>query len=161
MPRLQDTTGRATIILLKAHLRCAMPALRYTGRVRDANKLAHVKPIFVSFVCTHLDYMREAYGYEMRRGAREPGQKAPIFAAFRDAWLPQALREIRAEMEALPVEEVEETTYLYKRNQNLARTHEPCITGIVGWETTTKDEPKRAEATREGGRATADGDTVE
>ena len=77
MPRLQDTTGRATIILLKAHLRCAMPALRYTGRVRDANKLAHVKPIFVSFVCTHLDYMREAYGYEMRRGAREPGQKAP------------------------------------------------------------------------------------
>ena len=35
--------------------------------------------------------------YEVRRGA--PGNKAGIFALFRDVWLPRALREMRAENE--------------------------------------------------------------
>jgi adenosine/AMP kinase len=132
MSLLKDFDGLATIVLLKAHLQ-RRKLVRWTGRDRDANKLAHIKPLFVSFVCAHLDYMREAYGYKMRRGAKEPGQKAQIFAAFRDVWLPRALREMRAEVEDVAVEEVEETTYLHKRNQALTK-REPCITGVVGWE---------------------------
>ena len=129
---LKDCAGadRATIILLKADLRRA-GRIRYTGRTHDANKLVHIMPLYTAFVCGHVDYFREMYGYELRRDT--PGQKAHIFGPFRDKWLPQALRELRAEENKVKVDDVEETTYLYKKNQRL-RKNVPCIQGVVGWE---------------------------
>ena len=93
---LKDCAGadRATIILLKAHLRRA-GRIRYTGRTHDANKLVHIMPLYTAFVCEHVDYFREMYGYKLRKNT--PGQKAHIFGPFRDKWLPQALRELRAD----------------------------------------------------------------
>ena len=77
---LKDCAGadRATIILLKADLRRA-GRIRYTGRTHDANKLVHIMPLYTAFVCGHVDYFREMYGYELRRDT--PGQKAHIFGA--------------------------------------------------------------------------------
>jgi hypothetical protein len=122
---LKDCAGadRATIILLKADLRRA-GRIRYTGRTHDANKLVHIMPLYTAFVCGHVDYFREMYGYELRRDT--PGQKAHIFGPFRDKWLPQALRELRAEENKVKVDDVEE-------NQRL-RKNVPCIQGVVGWE---------------------------
>ena len=37
----------------------------------------------------------------------------------------------------MPVDQVEETEYLYKRNQ-LLKTSEPCVQGVVGWEPVKK-----------------------
>jgi hypothetical protein len=48
-------------------------------------------PVFISFVLANLEYFREAHGYTLRRNRTIPGQKAHIFAPFRDAWFPQAL----------------------------------------------------------------------
>ena len=117
---LKDCAGadRATILLLKAFLRRA-GSLRYTGRVRDANKLVHILPLYTAFVLAHVEYMREMYGYELRRAT--PGQKARIFAPFRDSWLPQALRELRAEANKVAVDQIEPTAYLYKKNQRLRK----------------------------------------
>ena len=108
---LKDCAGadRATIILLKADLRRA-GRIRYTGRTHDANKLVHIMPLYTAFVCGHVDYFREMYGYELRKNT--PGQKAHIFGPFRDKWLPQALRELRAEENKVKVDDVEETTFL-------------------------------------------------
>ena len=133
---LKDCAGadRATILLLKAHLRRS-GSLRYTGRVRDANKLVHILPLYTAFVLAHVEYMREMYGYELRRAT--PGQKARIFAPFRDSWLPQALRELRAEANKVAVDQIEPTAYLYKKNQRLRKggaKDSPCIQGVVGWE---------------------------
>ena len=133
---LKDCVGadRVTIILLKAHLRRA-GSLRYTGRARDANKLVHIMPLYTAFVLAHVEYMREMYGYELRRAT--PGQKARIFAPFRDSWLPQALRELRAEANKVAVDQIEPTAYLYKKNQRLRKgdaKDSPCIQGVVGWE---------------------------
>ena len=85
---LKDCAGadRATIILLKADLRRA-GRIRYTGRTHDANKLVHIMPLYIAFVCGHVDYFREMYGYELRRDS--PGQKAQGGGqgAERRAWL--------------------------------------------------------------------------
>ena len=51
---LDAASHRATINLLKDHLRTA--PIRYTGHNRDANRLAHIQPLYVrpSFVLAHL-----------------------------------------------------------------------------------------------------------
>jgi hypothetical protein len=128
---LQDCAGsdRVTIMLLKAFLR-RVGRIRYTGRTNDANKLVHIMPLYTAFVCEYVDYFREMYGYKLRKNA--PGQKAHIFGPFRDKWLPQALRELRAEENKVKVEDVEETTYQCKKHQRL-RKNVPCIQGVVGW----------------------------
>ena len=117
---------RYTIDLLKAHVR-SLGYVQYTGIQHDPNKMLHIKGIYVSFVCAHLDYFCKNYGYTLRRA--EPGQKAKIFAPFRDEWLPVALREIRAEDTGKPVSQIEETTYKYKKNQLLS-TKQGCIQGV-------------------------------
>ena len=120
---------RYTIDLLKAHVR-SLGYVQHTGIQHDPNKMLHIKGIYVSFVCAHLDYFCKNYGYTLRRA--EPGQKAKIFAPFRDEWLPVALREIRAEDTGKPVSQIEETTYKYKKNQLLS-TKQGCIQGVTGW----------------------------
>ena len=108
---------RVTIILLKRHLRSVKGTpdeLVYTGKTTDANSLARLMPVFISFVLANLEYFREAHGYALRRNRTIPGQKAHIFAPFRDAWFPHALREIRAEDLGVPLDDVEETQYLYE-----------------------------------------------
>ena len=63
---LKDCAGadRATIILLKAHLRRA-GRIRYTGRTHDANKLVHIMPL-----CTHVHGLRvRARGLLAQRSA--------------------------------------------------------------------------------------------
>ena len=126
---------RLLMARVKAHLRRA-GRIRYTGRTHDANKLVHIMPLYTAFVCEHVDYFREMYGYEQRRAT--PGQKGRIFAPFRDTWLPRALRELRAELSGVPVDKVDATAYLLKRNQRLNK-NAPCMQAIVGWEWTTDD----------------------
>ena len=144
-PMTNVARDAATIRLLKAHLR-ATARLVYTGKTTDANTLLRIKPLFVSFVCAHLDYMRDAFGYKLRRTT--PGQKAAIFAPFRDVWLPRALREMRAEDEGKPADDVEETRYRHKRNQGLSRhgqpTGEPCVQAVLGWQLRDDTQPATA-----------------
>ena len=138
------------IALLKAHLR-KEAKIHYTGRKTDANKLAHIKPLYVSFVLAHLDFFKDTYKYTLDHKRTEPGQKSKIFKPFRDVGLPVALRQLRAEADHVSVEQVEPTEYLYKRNQVLKNTNEPCILGVVGWEPVKKrvvnvSEEKAADA---------------
>ena len=132
---------RVTIILLKRHLRSLKNTpdeLVHTGKQTDANSLVRLMPVFISFVLANLGYFREAHGYTLRRNRTIPGQKAHIFALFRDAWFPQALREIRAEDLGAPLDDVEETQYLYKKNQTLSRHGQnmaiPCVSAVQGWQ---------------------------
>ena len=64
--------------LLHAHL-ASKNLVTYTGRSADANKLAHILPIFQSFVLAHEPFMKTSFGYVKR--ADQPGQKARIFGA--------------------------------------------------------------------------------
>ena len=128
---LDAASHRATINLLKDHLRTA--PIRYTGHNRDANRLAHIQPLYVSFVLAHLPYLYDTYGYRMTPGKAVPGVKARVFAPFRDTWLPRALRELRAASSGVPVDQVDATAYLVKRNQQL-NSDAPCVQAIVGWE---------------------------
>ena len=128
---------KVTRILLKQHLRAANEIV-YTGKTTDSNSLLHLKPLYVTFVLANLPYFREAYGYQLRRGRTEPGQKAHIWAHFRDDWLPQVLRELRAEDEGKPLDEIPETQYKYKRNQTISfkgqPTTMPCVQAVIGWQ---------------------------
>ena len=133
--------NRVTVILLKRHLRSLKGTpdeLVYTGKTTDANKLARLMPVFISFVLANLEYFREAHGYALCRNRTIPGQKAHIFAPFRDAWFPHALREMRAEDLGVPLDDVEETQYLYKKNQTLSRHGQsmaiPCVSAVQGWQ---------------------------
>ena len=143
----------ATIDLLKSHIR-TLGWVQYTGREHDANKMLGIMPVYVSFVRAHLEYFEKQYGYKIRRGCDAPGQKAKIFAPFRDVWLPMALRAIRAEDLNVPVSEVEETAFLYKKNQLLSTSKKPCIHAIVGWVDTRRspgpEEDAEAPATEAG-----------
>ena len=88
--------------------------------------------VFESFVLAHLEFLRDTFGYKLR--ATKPGQKARIFAPFRDVWLPRALRRLHAERRGVSIKSVPRTRYLYKCNQTLKKTHAPCMNAIVGWE---------------------------
>ena len=88
----------------------------------------------MSFVLAHLGFFKETHGYTLHRDCKKPGQKAHIWPAFRDVWLPEALRSIRAEDAGVPIDAIPETTYRYKHNQVLGKSGEPCIQGVVGWE---------------------------
>ena len=125
-------TPNVTTLLLKSHLR-ATKRVQYVGDRLVQRKRVRLKPLFVEFVCKHLDFFRETHGYQLRPGCTQPGQKAHIFILFRDEWLPRALHEMRAEDEGKSIDAVPPTRYLYKRNQNLT-TEEPCMRSMHGWE---------------------------
>ena len=126
---------RETTDLLKSHLR-AEAKIVFTGKTTDVNTLLRLKPLYDSFVLAHTSFFKEKHGYTLIHP--KPGQKAKIFAPFRDRWLPQALQELRAEDEHTPLDETEPTRYLYKKNQCLSRhgepTGEPCVAAILGWQ---------------------------
>ena len=128
--------------LLKAHIRTATQ-IRYTGRQHGVNELLHIRPLYQAFVLANLDFFKTNYGYKLRPGHDKPGQKARIFSAFRDAWLPNALREIRAEDAGVHVDSIPETEYTYKKNQALSNTGERCIQGVRGWEDAVAENVKQ------------------
>ena len=134
---LDAASHDTTINLLKDHLRRTAP-IRYTGRLHDSNRLARIQPLYISFVLAHLPYLHDTYGYRMTPGKTVPGVKACIFGPFRDIWLPHALRELRAESLGVPVDKVDTTAYLVKRNQRL-NNNAPCMQAIIGWEFTPDD----------------------
>ena len=137
-----------TIALLTSHL-TAHPLVKYTGRKTGANEMAQIMPLFTSFVTHHLAHFKELYNYEISPQCTKPGSKTHFFGRFRDVWLPEALRQLRAEAEHVDVESIEPTVYLYKKNQNL-NSDEPCVQAIQGWEPMIK---KRKRTRAEGAAA--------
>mgnify|MGYP006090461633 CR=1 FL=1 len=70
--------------------------LYFNGINKNANKMAHILPLFQGFVMDHADFWAINYGYRMR--GDKPGPLSSIYPLFRDTILLQALIEMRAEV---------------------------------------------------------------
>lgn len=113
--------------LLKSHLRTSY-RLIYLGT--EAGGVNHPdralpKPIWTSLATAHPDRIP----HDQRIGT---GQNNRHYASFRDVWLPQALREIRAEDTGVAIEDIEPTEYAYKKGQVLS-TGGLQPRRIIGW----------------------------
>ena len=107
--------------------------LHYTGRTRNANKMAKVLPLFRGFVSAHAKYFDEHYSYKHR--GTGPGQLAKIYPVFRDRIVLVALCEIRVEfMESMGhTDELEPVCYVFKNTTRANGDATPRA--ILGWET--------------------------
>ena len=72
--------------------------LVFTGRTKNANKLARILPLFQRFVDDHASFFVDNFNYIPHGKA---GQRGSIFALFRDDILPTALRmeHVRSDVE--------------------------------------------------------------
>ena len=60
----------------------------YTGRIKNANKLARILPFYQGFVDAHASFFVDNFSYEP---VGKAGQRGEMFALFRDEILPAAL----------------------------------------------------------------------
>ena len=60
----------------------------YTGRMKNANKLARILPLYQGFVEAHASFFVDNFSYEP---VGKAGQRGEMFALFRDEILPAAL----------------------------------------------------------------------
>lgn len=132
-----------TIHLLKSHIR-ERRRIKYTGRTANATRLAKIYPIYKSFVLAHLDFCKSEWKYTLPRSGN-PGYKGPFYARFRDIYLKIALRELRAEYEGLPVDQVPETQYdcrekRFKESATTNRGSQPAPRAIFCWSSMEKEE---------------------
>ena len=104
--------------------------IRYSGRSKNANKMAKILPLYQGFVRDTADFWSLHYRYSMR-GAK-PGPLSPMYPLFRDRILLQALTEVRAEMKhgfdphnLPPLRYVMKHTPLTSAHTNFTDGHEP------------------------------------
>ena len=90
MQATEDGPEREAIELFKAW---SKGRLRYTGRGVNANKMAHILPLYQGFIRNHVDFWQSNFGYTFR-GAN-PGPLSKTYPLFRDRILPQSLAEMR------------------------------------------------------------------
>jgi hypothetical protein len=122
---------REAIELFKAWMRDAR-RITFTGRVKNANRLARILPLYQAFVLRNLTWFEEKMGYVPTRKGRRPGQLAHIYPFFRDHVLLQALREIVAEHDDVSVDEVPPMRFFYKKQCRRDGCAAPR--SVVGWE---------------------------
>ena len=72
--------------------------VRYTGRTKNANRMAKILPLFQGFVRDNAEFFRINFGYKWR--GSNPGQLSPIYPLFRDHICLQALTKIRNDIAA-------------------------------------------------------------
>ena len=60
----------------------------FTGRMKNANKLARILPLYQGFVEAHASFFVDNFSYEP---VGKAGQRGEMFALFRDEILPAAL----------------------------------------------------------------------
>ena len=87
-------------------------------------------PIFAAFAAEYPELFPHD---ENSKGA---GNSNKHYASFRDDRLPRALREIRAEALGVPVNDVEETEYMYKKE--LLKSGERAVRRVKGWQVLTE-----------------------
>ena len=121
---------REAIDLFKAHVR-KHKLLKYTGRVKNANRLARILPLYQGFVLAHLPWFEEKMGY-LQVKKRPPGQLAHIYPFFRDRVVLQALREVVAEEMRVSVDRAPPMSFSYKKQRRQDGKAAPR--SVVGWE---------------------------
>ena len=92
---MAESVEREAIDMFKVWVR---GKIYYNGRLKNANKMARIQPLYQGFVRDTAEFWGIHYHYSMR-GAK-PGPLSPMYPLFRDRILPQALTEIRNEMAA-------------------------------------------------------------
>lgn len=102
--------------------------IRYTGRTKNANKMARVLPLYQRFIRDTADFWALHYGYSMR-GAK-PGPLSPMYPLFRDRILLQALTELRNEM--VGEADLEPMRYILKHTPRV-RDGQLTPRAIHGW----------------------------
>ena len=91
--KMAESVEREAIDMFKVWVR---GKIRYNGRLKNANKMARILPLYQGFVRATAEFWGIHYHYSMR-GAK-PGPLSPMYPLFRDRILLQALTEIRAEI---------------------------------------------------------------
>ena len=122
---------REAIDLFKAHVR-KYKLVKHTGRVKNANRLARVLPLYRTFVLAHLNWFEEKMGY-LPGKKRRPGPLATIYPFFRDEVLLQALREVVAEDMEVSVDKIPPMSFSYKKQ--CRQDGKAAPRSVVGWET--------------------------
>ena len=105
----------------------------YNGRLKNANKMARILPLYQGFVRDTAEFWGIHYHYSMR-GAN-PGPLSPIYPLFRDRILLQALTEIRNEMavkEGVDPADLPPLRYVMKRSPRV-RDGQPTPRAICEW----------------------------
>jgi hypothetical protein len=121
---------REAIDLFKAHLK-KYKLVKYTGRIKNANRLARVLPLYQGFVLTHLKWFGEKMFYFQVK-KRRPGQLSHIYPFFRDKVVLQALREMVADDIGVSVDKVPPMSFAYKKQRR--RDGNAAPRSVIGWE---------------------------
>ena len=104
--------------------------LVFTGRTKNANKLARILPLFQRFVDDHASFFVDNFNYIPHGKA---GARGSIFALFRDDILPTALRmeHVRSDVEG-DLSTNQSHTRLMKRVRR--NNGQVSARSIQGWE---------------------------
>ena len=116
---------------LTAHLTTCHPVVflgRAAGGVNHPDRVS-TRPLFQSFATAHPEWVPHDR-------AKRAGQRNPMFAAFRDVWLPQALARLGG---------TEDVRYCRKRKYELD-TGEHGPRRVDGWQMHTPSNAKYAPA---------------
>ena len=62
----------------------------YTRRLKNTERLARPLPVFHGFLRTHVALFQRLFPLWTSNADRLPNSKSPLYAAFRDKWLPLA-----------------------------------------------------------------------
>ena len=105
----------------------------YNGRMKNANKMARILPLYQGFVRDTAQFWKLHYHYSMR-GAK-PGPLSPMYPLFRDRILLQALTEIRNDIavkEGIDRTMLPPLRYVMKRSPRI-RDGQPTPRAICEW----------------------------
>ena len=126
--KMAESVEREAIDMFKVWVK-----IRYNGRMKNANKMARILPLYQGFVRDTAEFWGMHYHYSMR-GAK-PGPLSPMYPLFRDRILLQALTEIRAEMavkEGIDPSDLPPLRYVMKRSPRV-RDGQPTPRAICEW----------------------------
>ena len=100
-----NATNDTPANLLAKHI-AQTQCLVYTRRLKNTERLARPLPVFYSFLHTHVALFQRLFPSWTYDTDKLPNSKSPLYAAFRDEWLPLACGKLAAFLddESIPTE---------------------------------------------------------
>ena len=135
---MDDLTTAPTDLLAKhiATTRCIV----YTRRLKNTERLARPFPVFLSFLHAHADVFESLFAPWTYDSHKPPNSKSPLYAIFRDEWLPLACAKLAAYMDEHPIP-AEMSAALWdalydvcKTKRTQLSTGQPGPRALKGWE---------------------------
>ena len=125
--------------LLAKHI-ATTQCIVYTRRLKNTERLARPLPVFYGFLHTHVALFQRLFPLWTYNADRLPNSKSPLYAAFRDKWLPLACGKLAACLDDQPIP-MEPSDTLWDALYNICAKERGELTNgkagpraIKGWE---------------------------